>query len=124
MGPTLSHLHLASRDHLVSQHFYEAYFGFRFDALFPREGQRAATILRAPSGFQIYLEGADSAALPTWFHFGFLVDSGVACRELFDRMQRDGVRIVRPFVTDPFHNYFCADPDGHLLQIYFDPHAA
>jgi hypothetical protein len=36
-------LQLASRIHLVSSKFYEPYFGFRFDAVFPREGHHAAT---------------------------------------------------------------------------------
>lgn len=124
MRPEVKHLHLASRDHAVSQRFYEAYFSFRFDTLFPRDGQPAATILRSPSGFQIYLEGASSEQLPAWFHFGFFVESDGACRELCDRMQRDQVPIVRQLVSEPFTNYFCADPDGHLVQVYFDPHAA
>jgi hypothetical protein len=39
-------------------------------------------------------------------------------------MQRDHVTIVRPLVSEPFTNYFFADPDAHLVQVYFDPHAA
>jgi hypothetical protein len=38
-------------------------------------------------------------------------------------MQRDEVPIARPLVSEPFTNYFCTDPDGHLVQVYFDPHA-
>lgn len=123
MGSELRHLHLASRDHLQSQRFYEAYFGFQFDALFPRGDQPAATILRSPSGFQIYLEGPNEGLLPSWFHFGFLVASDAACRDLHDRMQRNGVPIVRPLTSAPFTNYFCRDPDSHLVQVYFDPQA-
>jgi catechol 2,3-dioxygenase-like lactoylglutathione lyase family enzyme len=123
MGPEVRHLHLASRDHAASQRFYETYFGFRFDSVFPRGDQPAATILRSPSGFQIYLEGASSEHLPGWFHFGFFAESAAACRELHDRMQQDGVPIVRPLVSEPFTNYFCTDPNSHLVQVYFDPHA-
>jgi catechol 2,3-dioxygenase-like lactoylglutathione lyase family enzyme len=124
MGPAVRHLHLASRDHAVSRRFYETYFSFHFDSTSPRGDQPAATVLRSPSGFQIYLEGASSDPLPAWFHFGFFVQSDAACRELYDRMERDHVTIVRPLVSEPFTNYFCADPDGHLVQVYFDPHAA
>jgi catechol 2,3-dioxygenase-like lactoylglutathione lyase family enzyme len=120
MGPEVRHLHLASRDPAQGQRFYEAYFGFRFDAVFPRGDQPAATILRAPSGFQIYLEGPSDERLPSWFHFGFLVASDGACRDLYDRMQHDGVPIVRPLTSEPFTNYFCTDPDSHLVQVYFD----
>ena len=123
MRPNLRHLHLASRDHALSQRFYEGYFGFQFDASFPRGAEPAATILRASSGFQIYLEGASSQRLPAWFHFGFLVASTAECVQLYERMQKDGVPIVRPLVTEPFTNYFCSDPDSHVVQIYFDPSA-
>jgi hypothetical protein len=124
MAPEVRHLHLASRDHVVSRHFYETYFSFRFDTVFPRDGQPSATVLRSSSGFQIYLEGASSNQLPAWFHFGFFVESDAACRELYERMQRDQVPIVRQLVSEPFTNYFCSDPDGHLVQVYFDAHAA
>jgi hypothetical protein len=30
---------------------------------------------------------------------------------------------VRPLVAEPFANYFFADPDEHLVQVYFDPRA-
>ncbi len=123
MAPEVRHLHLASRDHAASRAFFERYFEFRFDSVFPRGADPAATILRSPAGFQIYLEGPSESTLPAWFHFGFFVESGEACRALYDRMQRDHVPIARPFVTEPFTNYFCTDPDGHLVQVYFDPHA-
>ena len=123
MGPDVKHLHLASRDHDRSLRFYETYFGFRFDSTFPRGDQPAATIIRSPTGFQIFLEGASSERLPPWFHFGFFVESAEACRDLHARMQRDRVTIARPLVSEPFTNYFFADPDEHLVQVYFDPSA-
>jgi catechol 2,3-dioxygenase-like lactoylglutathione lyase family enzyme len=123
MSSDVKHLHLASRDHEMSRRFYETYFGFRFDSIFPRGDQPAATIIRSPTGFQIYLEGPSSERLPSWFHFGFFVESVAGCRELHERMQRDRVTIVRPLVSEPFTNYFFADPDGHLVQVYFDPGA-
>jgi catechol 2,3-dioxygenase-like lactoylglutathione lyase family enzyme len=123
MSQEVKHLHLASGDHAAAQRFYGTYFGFRFDAVFPRGDEPAATIIRSPSGFQIFLEGPSGERLPAWFHFGFFVESAAACRELHDRMQHDGVPIVRPFVLEPFANYFLTDPDGHLVQVYFDPKA-
>ena len=123
IGIEVRHLHLASRDHALSQRFYETYLGFRFESTFPRGELMAATILRSPTGFQIYLEAPSGDPLPPWFHFGFLVESAEACRTLHERMQRDGVAIVRPLVSEPFPNYFFADPDEHLVQVYFDPRA-
>lgn len=123
MAPEVRHLHLSSRDHAVSQAFYETYFGFRFDAVFPRGHEHAATILRSPDGFQLFLEGGSADSLPSWFHFGFFAESVDACRDLCERMQHDLVTIVHPFVTEPFAYYFFADPDGHVIQVYFDPKA-
>ena len=80
-----------------------------------------ATILCAPNGFQIYLEAGSNEPLPGWFHFGFLVESAAACTALYERMRRDQITITRPLVSVPFANYFCADPDGHEVQVYFDP---
>ncbi len=42
---------------------------------------------------------------------------------LYERMQRERVTLVHPLVSEPFTNYFFADPDGHLVQVYFDPGA-
>jgi lactoylglutathione lyase len=123
MGPDVKHLHLSSRDHAASQRFYAAYFGFRFEAVFPRGDQPAATIIRSPTGFQIFLEAPSGEHLPPWFHFGFLAESAARVRELHERMTRDSVSIARPLVDEPFTNYFFTDPDGHLVQVYFDPRA-
>jgi catechol-2,3-dioxygenase len=123
MAAEIRHLHLSSRDHATSQHFYEKYFGFRFDAVFLRGAEPAATILRSPDGFQLFLEGGSADKLPSWFHFGFFVASADACHDLNERMQQDHVTIVHPFVTEPFAYYFFADPDGHVIQVYFDPKA-
>ena len=123
MESEVRHLHLSSHDHAASQHFYEKYFGFRFDALFPRGDAPAATILRLPGGFQLFLEGGSADKLPAWFHFGFFVESADACRALCQRMEQDHVAIVHPFVAEPFAYYFFADPDGHVIQVYFDPTA-
>jgi catechol-2,3-dioxygenase len=123
MVPEIKHLHLSSRDHAESQHFYEKYFAFHFDSVFPRGNEPEATILKSPGGFQLFLEGGSTDKLPSWFHFGFFVESVNECRALYLRMQQDHVTIVHPFVTEPFAYYFFADPDGHVIQVYFDPKA-
>jgi catechol 2,3-dioxygenase-like lactoylglutathione lyase family enzyme len=123
VGSDVKHLHLSSRDHAASQRFYEIYVGFHFDSVFARGPGIDATIIRSPTGFQIYLEAGSTDALPAWFHFGFFVESAAAVRELHARMVAAGVTIVHPLVEAPFTNFFFADPDGHVAQIYFDPKA-
>jgi predicted enzyme related to lactoylglutathione lyase len=119
--PVVKHLHLASSDHAKTTAFYEAYFGFAFQKVFDRgAGHPPATIIRGPERFQIFLEPAGTdLALPPWFHFGFLVPVA-ECRQLHARMVEAGVRITRPLVETPFLNFFCADPDGHEVQVYSD----
>jgi catechol-2,3-dioxygenase len=123
MAPEIRHLHISSHDHAKSLRFYEKYFGFRFDATFPRGDEPAATILRSSTGFQLFLEGGSNEKLPHWFHFGFLVGSAEECGAIYQSMQQDDVTIIHPFVTEPFAYYFFADPDGHVIQVYFDPKA-
>jgi catechol-2,3-dioxygenase len=119
----VKHVHLSSRDHAASQRFYAAYFDYHFDAVFPRGEGIDATIIRSPTGFQIFLEAGSSDALPAWFHFGFFVESAAAVREVYARMVEAGVTIVHALIDAPFTNYFFADPDGHVVQVYFDPKA-
>jgi catechol 2,3-dioxygenase-like lactoylglutathione lyase family enzyme len=76
------------------------------------------------AGHQLFLEAGSTDKLPAWFHFGFFVESVDVCRALYQRMQQDHVTIVHSFVTDPFAYYFFADPDGHVIQVYFDPKAS
>ena len=38
-------------------------------------------------------------------------------------MVEAGVTIVHALIDAPFTNYFFADPDGHVVQVYFDPKA-
>jgi catechol 2,3-dioxygenase-like lactoylglutathione lyase family enzyme len=123
VSPDVKHLHLSSRDHAASQRFYATFFGFRFDAIFPRGPGIDATIIRSLTGFQIFLEAGSSDALPAWFHFGFFVESAAAVREVYARMVEAGVTIVHALIDAPFTNYFFADPDGHVVQVYFDPKA-
>ncbi|MGD0529486.1 MAG: hypothetical protein ABSE49_30390 [Polyangiaceae bacterium] len=91
MGPEVGICISPSRDHARSQRFYEAYFGFRFEAVFPRGDEPPATIRRSLAGFEIVLEGPSGERLPSWFYFGFFVPSDVACRDLHGRMQRNAV---------------------------------
>ena len=123
MFPEIRHLHLSSRDHKISQRFYEVYFGFHLAGLFPRQETPAATILKSANGFQIFLEAESSEKLPQWFHCGFLATSADSCLKLYKQMQDDHVPIVHPLITDPFPSYFFTDPDGHTIQVYFDPKA-
>ena len=119
----VKHMHLACTDHARSVAFFETYFGFCFERSIPRGEGKATTVIRDPGGFQIALEsGPVEARLPNWFHIGLLVASAEQCRIVFDRMTADGVKIVEPLKENgPLLTFLCADPDGHELQVYWDP---
>jgi predicted enzyme related to lactoylglutathione lyase len=119
----MKHLHLACADHARSVAFFEAYFGFGFERSIPRGDAKATTVIRSPTGFQIALEtDPRNEQLPKWFHIGFLVESADQCRALYDRMVAAGVTIVEPFKENgQLLTFLCADPDGHDLQVYWDP---
>ena len=122
----VKHMHLACADHASSVAFFEKYFGFRFERSIPRGEGKATTVIRDAGGFQIALEAdPENARLPKWFHLGMLVATAEQCRALFERMAADGVTIVEPLRENgPLLTYLCADPDGHELQVYWDPAAS
>ena len=122
-APVAKHVHLACADHVQSLAFFEKYFGFRFERSIVRGDAKATTVICNASGFQIALEtDAQGAPLPKWFHIGFLMPSADACRALYDQMAAEGVQIVEPLKENgELLTFLCADPDGHDLQVYWDP---
>ena len=122
-APIVKHIHLACADHARSVAFFEKYFGFRFDRSLPRGDAKPTTVIRNATGFEIALEtDAQNAQLPKWFHIGFLMASADQCRALYDQMVAGGVQIVEPLKENgQLLTYMCADPDGHDLQIYWNP---
>ncbi|MBI3597471.1 MAG: VOC family protein [Nitrospirae bacterium] len=57
-------------------------------------------------------------------HFGFIVESPEAVQMTALRMEKAGVRIVKPFKRhrDGSCSFYMADPDGNVIQILFEPH--
>lgn len=56
-------------------------------------------------------------------HLGFIVDSIDRVRELEQDFVRQGVTIVHPFKIhrDGSASFYCADPDGIVIQMLFEP---
>jgi catechol 2,3-dioxygenase-like lactoylglutathione lyase family enzyme len=57
-------------------------------------------------------------------HFGFLVESIERVRELEKEFETRGVKIVHPFKLhrDGSASFYCADPDGIIIQMLYEPH--
>ena len=113
----ITHLHLHVRDRALSQAFYRRWFGLR--ATCRDEG---ITFMQGDRGFLLALaEDATRAPMPSWFHFGVLLDSDQQVKAMLADMQADGVTIVKPLYEDEaFASFRCADPDGHPVEVYWE----
>jgi len=57
-------------------------------------------------------------------HLGFIVESSERVKELEQEFIAKGVRIVHPFKAhrDGSASFYCADPDGVVIQMLYEPH--
>lgn len=57
-------------------------------------------------------------------HLGFVVESVERVRELEAEFRARGVKIVHPFKIhrDGSASFYCADPDGIVIQMLYEPH--
>jgi catechol 2,3-dioxygenase-like lactoylglutathione lyase family enzyme len=65
-----------------------------------------------------------SAAEKQLDHFGFIVDTIERVKELEQELRAQGVAIVHPFKVhrDGSASFYCADPDGIVIQMLYEPH--
>lgn len=56
-------------------------------------------------------------------HLGFVVESIERVRELEAEFRSRGVTLVQPFKThrDGSASFYCADPDGIVIQLLYEP---
>ena len=56
-------------------------------------------------------------------HLGFIVESIARVQELEQEFRRQGVTIVHPFKIhrDGSASFYCADPDGIIIQMLYEP---
>ena len=67
---------------------------------------------------------AASAEEKQFDHLGFIVESIERVKELEQEFIAKGVRIVHPFKAhrDGSASFYCADPDGIVIQMLYEPH--
>ena len=109
------HLHVADLDRAST---------FWCDALGLARGRRAGDVqfLNDDAGFDLALyEEADPVALPEPLHVGFRLGSVMEVEQLHDRLLRRGLELAEPLTEEADMVWFrVADPDGHLVEIYWE----
>lgn len=119
----LRHIALKVRDVTQAKRFYQEVLGMR--------------VVWQPDDKNVYLSsGCDNLAIhevaqnfaksaeeKQLDHFGFVVESIERVRELEREFADRGVPIVHPFKIhrDGSASFYCADPDGIVIQMLYEP---
>lgn len=113
----LKHLHLHVRDRSAAEAFYCDWFGLTT----ARRGDRIS-FLSDGADFDLALMDDDAPdAMPSWFHFGFRLDSPLEVATLHGRMRDALVPIAKPLYEDEsLASFRCADPDGYVIEVYWE----
>ena len=120
----MRHIALRVRDIERSKAFYQDILGME--------------VVWAPDPQNVYLSsGCDNLALHELAqeaepspaqqqldHFGFAIESIERVRELEKEFRDKGVKIIHPFKVhrDGSASFYCADPDGIVIQMLYEPH--
>jgi len=114
-----NHVHLHVRDLEASRAFYRGWFKLSDG---PDFGE-GLLFLRSADGFDLALSlDPEPESLPEWFHWGFKAEDRSKVREAYQRMVAQGVSITRELLEDDeIVSFRCADPDGHNIEIYWQP---
>jgi catechol 2,3-dioxygenase-like lactoylglutathione lyase family enzyme len=120
----LHHLALKVKDLKQSKAFYQEMFGM--------------VVVWEPDEKNVYLSsGTDNLALHEHTsaaepspdsqqldHLGFIIDRIETVRDLEREFRAKQVKIVHPFKNhrDGSASFYCADPDGIVIQLLYEPH--
>jgi catechol 2,3-dioxygenase-like lactoylglutathione lyase family enzyme len=114
----LGHLNISVADIDRSRAFYGQWFGFDRMLAEYEDGTR---FIADASGFELALHPGGSAAPRRDWHFGFVASDPDAVRGLRSAMVTSGLRILEPEDTSGYVGFKCEDPDGHIVEVYFEP---
>ena len=122
----LRHLALRVTDVARSRAFYENLVGMRVvwqpdpDHLYLSSGTDNLALHQMPAA---ELAGGMGPHGRFMDHFGFIVETPQAVDRMFEWIERNGVRIVKPPKRhrDGSYSFYLADPDGNTVQILYEP---
>jgi catechol 2,3-dioxygenase-like lactoylglutathione lyase family enzyme len=114
----LAHLNLTVSDVDRSDEFYRRWFAFDRVLAEYDDGTR---FVSDASGFELGLHRGGPAASSVDWHFGFLASDQATVRELRTAMTAAGVVVIDPEDSRGYVGFKCADPDGYVVEVYFEP---
>lgn len=111
----LNHIHLGTENLSKSVEFYSSIFGFKkkFD-------HEPGIFLENSSGFLIAIDPVDEIPqFPSWFHFGFCIETESEVFEIYKIVKEKNVTISRDMMNqkDEFASFFILDPDGYKIEV-------
>jgi len=113
----INHLHLHVGDVARAAAFYGRAFGLR-----EHVWHEDVLFLRDDAGMDLALAPGAPGELPGWFHFGFRLETPQAVRDLHARLTAEQVTMRSPLSEEPDFVWFrCEDPDGHGIEVYWEP---
>ena len=87
-----------------------------------QERPDGTVIIRNADGFDLALHPVEHIEPPPAFlHAGFRAAGPADVRTLMDRMEADGIRIVERDDEAAYTAFKCLDPDGHRIEVYWEP---
>ena len=120
----MHHLALKVKDLKQSKEFYLQMFGMEV-VWEPDE----KNVYLSSGTDNLALHEVDLAAQPSSAgqhldHFGFIIDRIETVKELENEFRAKEVKIIHPFKhhRDGSASFYCADPDGIVIQILYEPH--
>lgn len=118
----LRHVALKVRDIRRSKEFYRRCFGM--DVVWEPDAQNVYLSAGTDNiALHQFPQGAAPSAEQQLDHIGLIVESVERVRELEEEFRRHGVKIVQPFKIhrDGSASFYCADPDGIMIQMLYEP---
>ncbi len=111
---SLQHLHLYVRNRASAEQFYAEWFGMRI-----QHRGSDTTVLVDDRDFFLALSD-DPSPQTSSMHFGFKLGSAAEVLSLNERMRHAEVEIRKTLYQDEsFVTYRCADPDGYLMDVFW-----
>jgi len=112
----LNHVHLKVQNIESTRGFYETHFGFHTAEV--SHGESYLTDNRG-SWITLSLKEASEPSLPSWFHFGFCLDSREEVTTLFHSLKSANLTFDRELTHFADHGttFYVRDPEGNRVEV-------